>query len=99
MPWYIIMLLLMLIVQKRYRYSIKEIIFFGGVYEIGADGFIGSLFEGNLFSGLFASILVLPLFVVVYKTYCASSLLFHKAGEKDLFSLAAVYIKKRIKLF
>ena len=65
MPWYIIMLLLMLKVQKRYRYSIKEILFFGGVYEIGADGFIGSLFEGNLTRGFFVSILVLPLFVVV----------------------------------
>lgn len=79
MPWYIIMLLLMLKVQKRYRYSIKEILFFGGVYEIGADGFIGSLFEGNLTRGFFVSILVLPLFVVVYKACCASFLLFHKA--------------------
>ncbi|MFQ5871659.1 MAG: hypothetical protein ACE5IB_05840, partial [Candidatus Geothermarchaeales archaeon] len=67
MPWYLMMLALLWRVVNRYRYSPGEILFLGGIYELGADGLFAPTFAGQLtFSGLMATLAVVPLFVVVY---------------------------------
>ena len=66
MPWYILMIFLLWKVQNKYHYSLKEMILFGGIYELGGDGFIGSLLNGQLLSGFILGVIAIPLFVVVY---------------------------------
>ncbi|MFQ6121216.1 MAG: hypothetical protein ACE5KE_15170, partial [Methanosarcinales archaeon] len=48
MPWYIMMLFLIWKVLNKYPYSLKEITLLGGIYELGADGFVGAFLGGNL---------------------------------------------------
>lgn len=66
MPWYIMMVALLWKVQNKYHYSLKEMLILGGIYELGADGFIGSLFKGQLLIGFAFGIIGIPLFVMVY---------------------------------
>jgi hypothetical protein len=67
MPWYILMIVLLWRIETTYRYTFTELLLLGGVYELGADGFIGSFLEGTLSLSTIPPILFLiPLFVVVY---------------------------------
>ena len=66
MPWYIMMVALLWKVQNRHHYSVKEMLILGGIYELGADGFIGPLFKGQLMTGFAFSIIGIPIFVMVY---------------------------------
>ena len=65
MPWYVLMVSLLYSVETRYHYSYYEILLLGGIYELGADGIVGQLFELNLGNILFV-LLVIPEFVIVY---------------------------------
>ena len=67
MPWYIFMIILLWRIETTYRYTFTELLLLGGVYELGADGFIGSFLGGRLSLSAIPPILFLiPLFVVVY---------------------------------
>jgi hypothetical protein len=66
MPWYIMMLFLLFKVETKYSYSFTEIVLFGGIYELGADGIFGQVFSGLTLPNLLLTILMLPLFVIVY---------------------------------
>ena len=66
MPWYILMVLLLWKVQTRYSYSMREVLILGGIYELGADGFIGPLFKGALPVGFLHGLIGMPIFVIVY---------------------------------
>jgi hypothetical protein len=65
MPWYVLMVFLLYKVETRYHYSYYEILLLGGIYELGADGIVGQLFELNMGNILFV-LLVIPEFVIVY---------------------------------
>ncbi|MBN1304333.1 MAG: hypothetical protein JXA13_07845 [Anaerolineales bacterium] len=43
MPWYTMMVLTFVSVQNRRRFSAAGVLFLGGVYEIGGDGFAGQV--------------------------------------------------------
>jgi len=67
MPWYILMIVLLWRIELSYEYTFTELLLLGGVYELGADGFIGSFLEGTFsLSAILMILLVIPLFVVVY---------------------------------
>jgi hypothetical protein len=66
MPWYVIMLWLLFTVETRYSYSYAEILLLGGIYELGADGIFGQVLEGLTVSGIVLTVMVIPLFVIVY---------------------------------
>jgi len=66
MPWYALMVLIFWQVQKRYRYTTAEILLFGGIYELGADGLIGGLYKGNPWLGIAYGLIGLPIFITVY---------------------------------
>jgi len=67
MPWYVVMIILLWKVETTYRYSMTEIVLLGGIYELGADGFIGSLLGGALTPvNIMLITLVIPVFVMVY---------------------------------
>ncbi|MCK4310701.1 MAG: hypothetical protein KAV80_04540 [Methanomicrobia archaeon] len=67
MPWYILMIILLWRIETRYKYTFTELLLLGGIYELGADGFIGSFLGGTLSLITIPMILfVIPLFVVVY---------------------------------
>lgn len=66
MPWYLLMILIFWQVQKRYSYTTAEILLFGGIYELGADGLIGGLYKGNFWLGIIYSLIGLPVFITVY---------------------------------
>jgi hypothetical protein len=67
MPWYIMMVALLWKVQTRYRFGFVELFVLGGVYELGADGLVGSIMEGT-FSAITvpALIALIPFFSMVY---------------------------------
>lgn len=67
MPWYIMMVALLWKVQTRYRYSFTELFVLGGVYELGADGLVGSVMDGT-FSAVTIPFLIaiIPFFSLVY---------------------------------
>ncbi|MBU7033345.1 MAG: hypothetical protein HXS53_12510 [Theionarchaea archaeon] len=66
MPWYIMMVSLLFTAQTRYSYSYTEILLFGGIYELGADGIFGQVLEGMTGGGLLLVWYLIPLFVIVY---------------------------------
>jgi hypothetical protein len=67
MPWYIMMVALLWKVQTRYRYSFAELFVLGGVYELGADGLVGSIMNGTFSAITVPSLIVLiPFFSLVY---------------------------------
>lgn len=66
MPWYVIMLWLLYTVETRYSYSYTEILFLGGIYELGADGILGQAMKGLTVSGIVLTVMMMPLFVTVY---------------------------------
>ena len=67
MPWYIMMIALLWKVQTRYKYNFTELFVLGGVYELGADGIVGSIMGGT-FSAITLPALValIPFFALVY---------------------------------
>jgi len=65
-PWYIIMVVLFWQVLKKYNYSAKEILVLGGIYELGADGILGSILKGNLIAGIITGIIGFPIFIMTY---------------------------------
>jgi hypothetical protein len=67
MPWYIMMIALLWMVETRYKYSFAELFVLGGVYELGADGLVGSVMGGT-FSAITvpALIALIPFFALVY---------------------------------
>lgn len=65
MPWYLIMVWLLFVVETKYYYTYTEILLLGGVYELGADGILGQILEGVTGESLLV-FLVFPLFVIVY---------------------------------
>lgn len=65
MPWYILMCFLLFFIQTRYHYTLTEILLLGGIYELGADGFLGQILGGA--GPEFVLVLgMIPLFVMVY---------------------------------
>ena len=66
MPWYVIMLFLLYKVETVYHYTFTEILLLGGLYELGADGLFGQVLEGLTVQNLILTVMVFPLFVVVY---------------------------------
>jgi hypothetical protein len=66
MPWYAMMLFLLFKVETKYYYSFTEIVLFGGIYELGADGIFGQVLAGLTLPNLFLTILIIPLFAIVY---------------------------------
>ena len=65
MPWYVLMVFLLYNVETTYHYSYYEILLLGGIYEMGADGIVGQLFELNM-GNILLALLVIPEFVIVY---------------------------------
>lgn len=50
MPWYTMMVITFTRVQKRWRFRTATVLFLGGIYEVGGDGIVASLFsmmDGN----------------------------------------------------
>ncbi len=67
MPWYIMMVALLWKVQTRYTYSFVELFVLGGVYELGADGLVGSVMGGTFSAISVPSLIALiPFFSLVY---------------------------------
>ncbi len=67
MPWYIMMIALLWKVQTRYRYGFAELFVLGGVYELGADGLVGSVMGGTFSAITIPSLIaLLPFFSLVY---------------------------------
>lgn len=66
MPWYVLMVFILWQVVKKYNYSVKEILFFGGVYQVGADGFLNSVLNSNFPQQFFIGLAAFPVFVVTY---------------------------------
>lgn len=66
MPWYLLMGALFILVLRRYRYTLAELVWLGGIYELGADGLIGGYFSHHLIQVLVFFPLLIPLFAVVY---------------------------------
>jgi hypothetical protein len=66
MPWYVIMLFLLYKVETTYHYTFTEVLLLGGLYELGADGIFGQVLEGLTVPNLFLTVMVFPLFVIVY---------------------------------
>jgi len=67
MPWYIMMTALLWKVQTRYKYGFAELFVLGGVYELGADGLVGSVMGGTFSAITIPSLIALvPFFSLVY---------------------------------
>jgi hypothetical protein len=67
MPWYVMMITLLWKVQTRYKYSFTELFVLGGVYELGADGLVGSIMGGTFSEITIPSLIALiPFFSLVY---------------------------------
>jgi len=69
MPWYISMVAVLWLIYKRFRYKWTTIALLGGIYEIGGDGIVGHLLQGNAITleHLFLLFFVyLGVFIVVY---------------------------------
>lgn len=67
MPWYIMMIALLWKVQTRNKYSFAELFVLGGVYELGADGLVGSVMSGTFSAITIPSLIALiPFFSLVY---------------------------------
>ncbi len=71
MPWYIGMVIIFVRVQHGRRFAPAVVLMLGGLYEAGADGFVGGTFEGSIFTPAFY--LLLPLvflwmFIPVYSS-------------------------------
>jgi len=47
MPWYIGMVVLFVRAQDRRRFSTAAVLLLGGLYELGADGFLGGMIFGG----------------------------------------------------
>lgn len=68
MPWYIILVAIFWQVAKKYKYSIYEVLILGGIYELGADGFLGSVINDR-FPELFITGMVgFPIFIITYSS-------------------------------
>lgn len=67
MPWYIMMVALLWRVQSRHGYSFAELFVLGGIYELGADGIVGSLM-GKAFTiwTLPVITVLIPMFSLAY---------------------------------
>jgi len=71
MPWYIGMVVIFVRMQHGRRFSAVIVLMLGGLYEIGADGFIGGTFEGSVFTPAFYLLMptvFLWLFIPVYSS-------------------------------
>lgn len=67
MPWYVLMIVLLWKVETTNRYRLGELVLFGGIYELGADGLIGSFIGGTFsFAALPLVLFMIPMLVVVY---------------------------------
>jgi hypothetical protein len=67
MPWYVMMIALLWKVETRYRYGFAELFVLGGVYELGADGLVGSIMGGTFSAITVPSLIALiPFFSLVY---------------------------------
>lgn len=67
MPWYMMMIALLWKVEIRYRYGPAELFVLGGVYELGADGLVGSVMGGTFSAITVPSLIALiPFFSLVY---------------------------------
>jgi len=67
MPWYIMMTALLWKVQTRYKYGFTELFVLGGIYELGADGIVGSIMGGTFSAITIPSLVALiPFFALVY---------------------------------
>jgi hypothetical protein len=47
MPWYIGMVFIFVRAQDRRRFSMAAVLLLGGLYELGADGFVGGMLFGG----------------------------------------------------
>lgn len=71
MPWYIGMAFIFVAVQHRWRFNAVTVLLLGGVYEIGADGFVGAIFSGALFNPAYPLLVALIAyweFILVYSS-------------------------------
>ena len=67
MPWYVPMVALLWVVQRRHRYSLYEVLMLGGVYELGADGIVGPFVGGTLApASAPLAALLFPMLVIAY---------------------------------
>jgi hypothetical protein len=69
MPWYIGMVIIFVWAQSRRRFSTPAVLLLGGLYELGADGFLGGMvFGGGLLSPGAWALLALAYweFIMVY---------------------------------
>ena len=71
MPWYIGMVIVFVRVQQWRRFSTAVVLLLGGLYEVGADGFVGGAFGGSIFMPAFYVMiptLYVWLFIPVYSS-------------------------------
>jgi hypothetical protein len=66
LPVYIMFLLLFWWIQKKYHYTTSEILVLGGIYQLGAETVMGTMFQGSLVWGLVYGTIGLPIFMIVY---------------------------------
>lgn len=85
MPWYIGMVMIFARVQDRRRFSTPAVLLLGGLYELGADGFVGGmLFGGGLLNpGAWALLaLVYWEFILVYASMVLPAALIFSAAPR-----------------
>lgn len=71
MPWYIGMVIIFVRAQYHRRFSSPAVLLLGGLYEVGADGFVGGGFGGAILSPAFflmVPLLYFWLFIPVYSS-------------------------------
>lgn len=66
LPWYILMIYILWFVFKKYSYSVSEILLFGGIYELGADGFLNSILNNTFPQQVLVGVAGFPVFILNY---------------------------------
>jgi hypothetical protein len=67
MPWYLLMLALVWRVVTRQAYTVRELAFLGGVYDLCADGLLRQTIGGVVSAkAAVLDVVLLPMFIVAY---------------------------------
>lgn len=66
MPWYLLMVGFLTVALKHTKPTLFQLLLMGGVYELMADGLLGSFLGGRLASTFILLPFVIPIFTLVY---------------------------------
>jgi hypothetical protein len=71
MPWYLLLMVFLGVTLRHIRPSLFQMLLLGGVYELMADGLLGSLIGGTLVSSWAFLLIIVPIFTLVYSPIVA----------------------------